>query len=244
MTLLDIVVVNHGTPELFTECCESLYRYLGDIDFSLYTVDNSPDNHVGEHVIENRGYGQACNYGAALGDSEYILLLNADVRATAHSNTEHVFDLFADDEVAIVGPKQINPAGWIASAGCPPANNGVGYTIRGWKEQDVGQYTDTIDCMYVAGSVVFTRRSVYEELGGFLETPLYYEESFYCYLARHHGYRCVYTGESVWLHHWDSSPKRDKHLLSGRPVALESHGMFTKALREHGVPESEIPPFC
>lgn len=244
MALLDVVVVNHGTNQMFKDCCASLYEHLG-VDFELYGIDNSPENPVAEFKIENKGYGNACNYGASLGSSPYILLLNADTQATEESNTSHIFDLFkSDPAIAIIGPKQVNPAGWIASAGCPPANNGIGYVIRGWKEEDHGQYTDIIDCMYVAGSIVFTRRDVYEKLGGFLETPLYYEETFYCYKARYKGYRCVYTGRSKWIHIWDSSPKKDQHLLSGRPVAFESHQMFVEALIKEGVSAFDIPPFC
>lgn len=126
-----------------------------------------------------------------------------------------------------------------------PEVNGVGYIIRGWKEIDHGQYNeDVLDCKYVAGSVVFTRRDVWESLGGFLdEVFLYYEETYYCYLARHRGYRCVYTGKSVWTHHWDSSPKDDQHMLSGRPIARQSHEIFARRLREQGVPDREIPAF-
>lgn len=243
MALLDVVVVNHRTPQLFYECTASLERYLG-VDYEIYSVDNSPSGHVGQYVIENKGYGQACNYGADLGSSEFILLLNADTRATDRSNTAHVMELFrSDPSIAVIGPKQVNPAGWIASAGCPPANNGVGYTIRGWKQRDRGQYDDILDCVYVAGSVVFTRRDVWEHIGGFLETPLYYEEAYYCYVARHLGHRVVYDGQALWIHHWDSSPKPDQHLQSGRPVAKVSHEIFVNALRMEGVPEAEIPPF-
>ncbi len=245
---LDIVVVNHQTPDLFKACLNSIVQYMPPtINYKIFGVDNSPVDPVGEYKIENRGYGQACNYGVSLGKSEFLLLLNADVEMTQRSDMYNICKIFDEHPmVAIVGPKQISPKGWIASAGCPPMkNNGVGYTIRGWKEPDAGQYVEyMLDCMYVAGSVVFTRRSVYEELGGFLETPLYYEESYYCYLARHRGYRCIYTGQSLWLHHWDSSPKKEKHLLSGRAVALESHGIFVEALRREGVAENAIPPFC
>lgn len=235
-------MVNYRTNALFRECCASLYEHLG-VDFELYGVDTSPEDPVAEFRIPNKGYGNAVNYGVSLGTSEHVLILNADTRATMHSNTDHVLELLDQPDVAMVGPKQVNPSGWIASAGCPPAANGVGYTIRGWKELDRGQYADIVDCMYVAGSVVFTKRDVFEELGGFLETPLYYEETFFAYKARHRGMRCVYTGRSQWIHHWDSSPKPDQHLMSNRPVAIESHAMFAAALAAEGVPASQIPPF-
>lgn len=239
-----MVVINHRTPDLLHACVASLERHMpAEISYKVFTVDNSPpDEAVGDYVIENRGYGQACNYGASLGDAPNLLILNADTEMRADSDIEWCLYLLSLPRTGVLGPKQVSPYGWIASAGCPPANNGVGYTIRGWKQPDMGQFTeDLLDCMYVPGSVVFTRREVWEKLGGFLETPLYYEETFYCYLARHRGYRCVYTGRSVWLHHWDSSPKANQQMLSNRPVARESHAMFEQACLSAGI--TDIPPF-
>ncbi len=244
MAELDVVLVNYRTPHFLFAAVESIDHFMPPLlDYEIFTVDTSPDEEaVGKFVIPNKGYGQAVNFGVALGSAPNVLILNADVAMRADSNIENCLGLLQDPKVAAVGPKQVNPTGWIASAGCPPANNGVGYEIRGWRQADRGQFVEPVlDCKYVAGSIVFTRRETFEELGGFLETPLYYEEAFYCWKARHRGYRIVYTGTSVWTHHWDSSPKDDQHLLSGRPIARRSYDMFVAACQGEGI--TDIPPF-
>lgn len=247
---LDVVIVNHGTPGLCNACIESIHKWIPkEIDYHILVVDNSLSGaqyHGKEKTlyITNMGYGNAVNIGVQHGAAPNVLILNADTEMLPESNIEWMLELLKDESIAAVGPKQVSPEGWIASAGCPPVCNRVGYSIRGWREIDQGQYVEHIlDCVYVAGSIVLTNRECFERLGGFLETPLYYEEAFYCYAARHYGYRIVYTGLSKWLHHWDSSPKEDQHLQSGRPIALKSHGLFVEALRGIGVPEERIPPF-
>lgn len=249
---LDVVIVNHGTPDLCEVCVESLHNWMPPkLKWKLIVVDNSNsgaayrDPEIETLYIQNLGYGNAVNIGVAhVGSAPNVLILNADTEMLPESNIQWMLNILNGKKVAVVGPKQINAKGIIKSAGCPPVDGGVGYTIRGWNELDEGQYLeDVLDCMYVAGSIILTRRDYFECLGGFLETPLYYEEAYYCYALRHFGYRVVYTGMSKWIHHWDSSPKDDMHLLSGRPVAIKSHGMFVEALKKIGYPEDEIPAF-
>lgn len=250
MTELDVVIVNHGTPDLCSACCDSLRKYMPpEIDYKILVVDNSLSGATYQGtentlLVENRGYGNAVNIGVSHMEASAVLILNADTEMLPESNIEGMLDLLEEGNIAAVGPKQVSPYGWIASAGCPPANTRVGYTIRGWREFDHGQYGEvSLDCVYVPGSIVLVDRSIFTSLHGFLETPLYYEESFYCYAARHFGYRVIYTGMSKWLHHWDSSPKPDQHLESGRPIAMKSHGLFVEALQAIGYPEEGIPPF-
>ena len=101
LNILDIVVVNWNTGDQLVEMISSIKSYHTNLVSSVIVVDNaSTDNslqlldaqvsnlpfHL--HIIrnrENRGFAAACNQGALLAASKYLLFLNPDIRLFENS---------------------------------------------------------------------------------------------------------------------------------------------------------------
>ncbi|HZV74595.1 MAG TPA: glycosyltransferase [Conexibacter sp.] len=220
--MIDAVVADYDTPELAERCVAS----LDDPLISTITVIDAK--------ARGWSYAQSCNYGASLGTAPYVLLLNADTRRL--ESQQPIVDLFASDpSIAVIGPRQVDEQGRLTAAGIFGTNTRPEHRL--WlaplDDHDHDHETgDTRDAVTVAGSVYFARRAVWDELGGFLDTPHFYEETFLSYAARNAGYRVLYTGSVTWEHLWDSSglPTAAKASLAAR-----SREIFRAACAERGI---------
>ena len=92
---LSIIIVNWNAGSQLAEAVASISRYHHGLVASVIIVDNaSTDNSLVQvealpnlpfqlQIVrnhDNRGFGAACNQGAALARSEFILFLNPDTR--------------------------------------------------------------------------------------------------------------------------------------------------------------------
>lgn len=219
--MIDAVIVDYGTPQLAARCAGSLDH---EVFASLEVVD-----------AKARGwsYARSVNWSLAHGTAPYVLALNADTRML--EPPDEVLAIFEEcGEVAIIGPRQIDAHGRITHAGVVGTNRHPEH--RFWLQplsEVVSRCQERIlDCVTVSGAVYFARRDAWEALGGFLDTPHFYEETWLCYLARHRGYRVVYTGATTWLHLLGESPTRDEWLAE---VGPKSRSMFRDACAREGI---------
>lgn len=145
-------------------------------------VDNASDDHIalaelaaahGAHLIrndDNRGFGTACNIGAAQAQTEFLLFLNPDAR-------------LQDGAIgALVACADANPAAVAFNPAISEAN-GKPYFKRGsvllpkaqklppgWPERDR-------EVPVLTGAAFFVRRTAFEATGGFdPEIFLYHED--------------------------------------------------------------------
>jgi GT2 family glycosyltransferase len=197
-------------------------------------------NYHYKSYVDNCGYAYVCNDLATHSDSRYIAFFNAD---TAFTNPECIplcLDVLNGDDVGAVGPAQVDAKGFVTHGGI--VGNNTSPKHRAWKERWVPALVD--ECISVSGSAYFTKRSAWNEMtqcpiyqtafpnarGGFLPTPLYYEETGYSYHLRYHGYKVIYCGEAVMLHHWNSSPSSNQH-----KKMRDSRELFRDFCDAHGI---------
>lgn len=93
---LGIVILNYSNWSVTSNCMNSIFRYLRDIDFHIYLIDNASPNpypygffskwdkgkYTFIHADENKGYAAGNNIGVkcALEDQcKYILICNSDI---------------------------------------------------------------------------------------------------------------------------------------------------------------------
>jgi hypothetical protein len=125
---------------------------------------------------------------------------------------------------------------------------------RGWGELDRGQVSDVRDdAISVSGALYFIKRDLWsllthcelyqdvqpvgeKAIGAFLETKLYFEETFASLHARAHGYKCVYYGPVKMIHHWHKSV--ETRTGWGEEQFKISQAMHREACQHHGI-ESE-----
>lgn len=217
------MIVDWQTPELARHALASLHK--SKIDYTARVFD--------AHAMK-LSYSQAIHLGVKQGSAPIVCALNADVECKGSQRP--VLDLFEDPEVAVVGPLQVDARGFIRHGGIfgtneAPLHRGFGDPISKW-DPPRAPLRRTEDAITVSGSVYYARRSVWDELGGFLDTPHYFEETWFSYLVRHRGHRVLYTGEVEWLHHWNSAPASDRE--KGEWFA-ESQAIFRAACAAEGI---------
>lgn len=254
---IDVVVVDYHTPRDLAKFVESTKLLTCQYNLAVVEVE-VPAPTVGLlnrsglprqdarslSSPENIGYARACNWGAAEGDSPAIGFFNADVELTPGA-IEHCLEvLWSADDIAVVGPRQVDGRGRITHAGIYGRNSNA--HPRAFHQRDKGQFVEVEDMVSVAGSAYIVKRDAWDEMtacpdyrrvdagsmGGFLRTPHYYEETWFSYHVRHHGWRVVYDGAVTIRHEWHQASPLGGH---ADQRMKESRRMFRAACDAHGI---------
>ncbi len=220
---VDIVIPLFGKLDLAKRCINSVLDSTHDYHHLILLDDASPDASLAPffqqfhghprvtlatHTI-NQGFLPTVCHAAALGIAPFILFLNMDTEVCSRSWLE---TLIPDNpKVAITGAKLLFPpdhtnglGNLIQHAGVARNQVGTAYHIfLGWpKEAPEVNQRRKVNC--VTGGCLLTRRSVWDELGGF--DPAFgsgiLEDVDYCWAARDAGHEIEYIPETV-LYHWE-----------------------------------------
>jgi GT2 family glycosyltransferase len=216
---LDIVIVNWNSGDMLSRCLTSVSR-LDCVGFQLervIVVDNASaddsadvDRSLVTDLVrntDNRGFGRACNQGAALGHADLVLFLNPDVTLEADSLTNPVRRLADDPTLDVVGIELIDDEGNVHRSCCRIPTLGsllvhslgidrigafarFGYAMHEWSHEE-SRFVD-----HVIGAFYLIRRSTFDALKGF-------DERFFVYLedldlskrVKDRGGRCLYLAD-------------------------------------------------
>ena len=122
-TDLSIIIVNHDTRELLSDCLHSLKMERESRPLQVIVVDNgshdgSPEmvEHDFPHVRlirneTNEGFAKPNNQGLALAEGRYCLLLNSDTIVRPHALRTLVNFMDNHPDVGACGPRLVNPDG-------------------------------------------------------------------------------------------------------------------------------------
>ena len=226
---LDIIIVNWNSGSRLAEATTSIAQHHNSLVSSVIVVDNaSTDDSLARlesltdlpfplHIVRNRanrGFGAACNQGAALTGSEYLLFLNPDTRLFQQSLSVPLAFMrrLENEDVGIVGIQLVDEQNHIArscarfpSAGIflsqalglnrLPGLQHLSQAMVEWK------HNNTCKVDQVMGSFFLMRRSLFESLGGFDERFfVYFEEVDFSLRARQAGWRTVYLADAQAFH--------------------------------------------
>ena len=250
------IVINYRTENLLNNFIESYMKYVDSPDRTLVVGDvasnnmsstiNLPDGVGFYGWVDNIGYAKAVNQITDMyKDHKYknIAIFNADTMFVNSECVDSCLSLLnSDDKIAIVGPLQYDSYGRVTHAGIIGTNSKPIH--RSWHSKNLSDLSYVSESISVSGSAFFIKRSIWDELandkqykeidpdsrGAFLNTDLYYEETWCCYFARHKGYKVMYNGEASMIHEWDSSPNSE---LTSK--IKESREMFRKACDHIGI---------
>jgi GT2 family glycosyltransferase len=151
----------------------------------------------------NSGFIDTCNRGAKVATGEFLVFLNNDTVVLPGwlPPLLHACGQFAHAGAA--GGKLLFPDGRLQEAGGIIFRD-ASATHFGRGEADATQelFGHVREVDYCSGALLATRRSLFEELGGFdsLYRPGYYEDVDYCFRLRQKGFRVYYQPESVVVH--------------------------------------------
>ena len=241
---ISIVIVSRGARYVLATTLANMARYQADEveAFEMILVDNASDpdtrrlfprlkNLTLIQNEENRGFGQACNQGAAVARAERILFLNPDVDLFPGALKAMCdgFSLF--ERVGIVGARLVFPGGFLQEAGANFVDDAqvTHPYLRGHKDASAPESLFAREVGYVSAAAMMIDRPLFEILGGFDAAfdPAYFEDTDLCVRAQRLGRSVVYQPRAVALHYESvTSPNRaaaealiDKH----RGVFLERH---------------------
>jgi GT2 family glycosyltransferase len=165
------------------------------------------------------------NLGAVHGSGEHIVLLNDDVEVGTPNWIERMVMYSQLDGVGAVGGRLTLQDGRLQHVGVRFENGLPGHPYYGFSG-DYRGYANAVrvaqDCLAVTGACLMTKRSLYEEVGGFSTSfPLNYNDVDYCLKLRSIGNRSVYDPDLMMVHFESSSRSKEvedweKDLLRSR----------------------------
>jgi GT2 family glycosyltransferase len=228
-SLLDIIVVNWNVGDLLAGVVTSIVRYHHNLVSSIIIVDNaSTDDSLMQveaiHSLpcqltiirnrENRGFAAACNQGAALATSDFLLFLNPDTRLFENSLPKPLeyLQLPENSSIAIVGIQLIDENNQITRSCSRFPTLGIFITqalginrLSAFQHLSQAmtewQHTDTRQVDQVIGAFTLIRSSVFTALGGFDERFfVYFEEVDLSLRARQAGWRSVFCAQAQAFH--------------------------------------------
>ncbi len=192
------IVPSHNGGELTLACIESILAQLGERDRVIIVDNGSWDGTssntqrlFGERVellVEKRslGFAGACNRGARISTTDFLLFVNQDLTLTSGS-LDLMREVAFRKPQAILGAKLYGTEGTtIQHLGGIILTNGLTQHMgRGNQDKDF-QIDQLIKCDYVSGALFLVPRSLFVELRGFdvRFSPAYFEETDFCVRAR------------------------------------------------------------
>ncbi|MEN6437694.1 MAG: glycosyltransferase family 2 protein, partial [Syntrophobacter sp.] len=228
--MLDILLVNWNSGQQLAEVISSIKKYHLGLVASVIVVDNASTDNSLElfiaqsdnlpfefHVIrntENRGFGVACNLGATLARSEYLLFLNPDTRLFENSLSVPLtfMQQQKNSEVGICGIQLIDTTRQVSrtcsrfpSIGRYVAQalglsklsslQALGHNMAEW------DHGDSREVDQIIGAFFFVRVALFRELKGFDERYfVYFEEVDFSYRAYKMGYRSIFLAGAQAFH--------------------------------------------
>jgi hypothetical protein len=176
-------------------------------DGSLFAVRQKfPKAKIVEH-IRNHGFAKAYNMALEEIESDFIVLLNNDVKVEPEWLNELMPYISSDDEVSAVTPKMLfmQKPSVINAAGGKCDIYGSGWN-RGNGEKDNGQYEKVEEVFYANCGAIVIRKKAWKDVGSFDERYfLYGEDLDWCWRARLKGYKIIYVPDSRIYHEWRAS---------------------------------------
>ena len=212
MEKITIVIPNYNGKKFLKDCLDSL-REQTFKEFKIIMVDNASEDGAYEFVKanypeveivrlkKNYGFSVAVNVGIKKSTSEYVLLLNNDVRC----DRDFVSELY---KCINKSPKIFAAASKMIQMYHPELLDSAGddYTLFGWAvNRGVGRSVDTAnsstDVFSACAGAAIYRREIFDEIGLFdVMHFAYLEDIDVCYRARIYGYRVVYAPEAKVYH--------------------------------------------
>lgn len=227
--LVDIIIPVFGHPNMLRGTIASLRLHPSSIPWRCFIVDDaSPEENETElntiyqslkkdlrfRIIkskENLGFAGTNNKGVASGSSQFILLLNSDVRVTGDWLALLVKEMH-DPKVGVVGSRLLffperfidvkRPAGKVQHAGVIfNIEKGPYHRMIGWPPDDI-RVMRKQEFQAVTGACFLTRRSLWNKISGLntVYTKGNFEDVEFALHVRHLGYKVIYTPEPLIYH--------------------------------------------
>ena len=225
---IDIIIINWNSAHQLAECLEAVASSDRD-EFKLgkvIIVDNASTDRSLDNLerlglplqivknSQNRGFGAACNQGAAQSDADYLLFLNPDTRVSPDSidRAASFIEKSSAQKVGVVGIQLVDERGKIqrSCARFPSPTNlwcsilGIdklfkskltSYMMTEWDHNSTQKVDHVMGAFYLINSKLFTA------LNGFDESFfVYFEDLDLSYRVHQMGWSSCYLADARSFH--------------------------------------------
>lgn len=226
-------------------------------DFEVIVVDNDSSDDSADFVAarypqvrlirneRNLGFSAGNNVGLRAASGDVLVLLNQDT-VVQTGWLEALMVAFEQPDVGIAGCKALYPNGSIQHAGAFVYGPRAETEHTGRHEPDDGRFDQSRDADFVTGAALAISRPALERIGlldeGF--SPVYYEDTDWCYTVREAGFRVVYVPAAQLVHCEAPTAQREHHehkyaLHHGRVRFIFKHWTMDRLRKEFAPAEGD-----
>ena len=235
---VSIVIVTDQGAEVVETALQALLENTEPC-YELILIDNGSTDRtptllqrVGNSTVvlneRNDGFGVANNAGADRARGRYLLFLNQDAFVHRGWLPPLLERIESDSAIGAVGPMLLNTDGTLQCAGARLFRTGDTRCYGEGEDPKRPEYGLARDVDYLAGACLLTRRSAFNDVGGFNPAYglAYFEDADLCLSLATRGYRSVYEPRSRVTH------------VRGQPsdalleVAARNQALFERRWRE------------
>jgi len=236
---VSVIIVNWNAGSQLADCVISIAQYHHGLVSSVIIIDNaSTDDSLAQvetlpnlpfqlQIVrnhDNRGFGAACNQGAALASSAYLLFLNPDTRLFEDSLTKPIdfMQQPSNSGIGICGIRLIDEEGITStSAARFPTLRVMAGKILGLTKlfpsvfpahlMTSSDLRENSSVDQVIGAFFLIRKNVFDRCGGFDERFfVYFEEVDLSLRAKQLGYSSYFLSEVSAFHKGGGCSERVK----------------------------------
>ncbi len=216
---VSIIIPAHNNSHLTKACLEAcLATVPGWCQGEIIVVDDASSDDTSAvlnelasrvsclRVVRNEarlGFIVSCNRGANHATGDILVFLNNDTLPQPGWLPPLLALFHRYRWAGAAGGKLLYPDGRLQEAGGVVFSDGSAANFgRNDSEPDLPLYNYVREVDYCSGALLATRRTLFNEIGGFdeLYCPAYYEDTDYCFKLRARGYRVYYQPESRVIH--------------------------------------------
>lgn len=211
---LTVIIPNYNSIKYIRECLDSL-RGQSLKEYELVVVDNAStdgsDKVIEEEykearlirMTQNFGFSHAVNEGIKLANSEYIVLLNDDIKVDSELLSKLYQAIEADSAIFSVSAKMVQLHNTNKLDGAGDLYSALGWAYARGKDhnRDSKRFNKRCRVFSSCGGAAVYRKAILDEIGYFDEYYFaYLEDVDMGYRARIHGYINVYEPSALVYH--------------------------------------------
>jgi glycosyltransferase involved in cell wall biosynthesis len=228
---VSIIIPTRDHAELLDKCLASIAAKSTYPDFEIILIDNGSVEPVTTQLIADWtareperlrsirldipfNFSRLCNHGVSQAQGSYLLFLNDDTEVITPDWIDAMVEQAQRPAIGAVGALLLYADGSIQHAGAILGLGGLAaHSHRGCSSESpgyAGQVISINNYLSVAGACLMCRRTVFEEVGPFLEDlPSGYEDVDLCLKMVEQGYRNVWLPHVRLFHYEGQSRGRD-----------------------------------